>query len=307
MGIPSRQIGWGTKSNLLWQISKQLEQLICARIGGCSTTTSTTTSIPATLGCVYYTNYVFPYTLYAYDIDTNTSTLVVIPTGDQLANFAETHTVNRYWKGNQTNLIREWVPTSNPYILQVNRNISVSGITSAFGNYFQFLEAVDDNHLLTIVLNNPLFTNTLTLLDITSGTVTASEITPLFNIYGPGGIDCILLTTNNKLLSITRRPVGIVNDVYFLMQYSYPDGALELEIDLSSTFTYSVTTRPQLFQSADGKLYIFASNNDPGNEFSTIFEIDLNTYIFTPVWSNLALYTISINSTVDCNTVSLNP
>lgn len=27
MAIPSRQIGWGTESNLLWQISKQLEYL----------------------------------------------------------------------------------------------------------------------------------------------------------------------------------------------------------------------------------------------------------------------------------------
>ena len=27
MAIPSRQIGWGTEENLLWEISKQLEQL----------------------------------------------------------------------------------------------------------------------------------------------------------------------------------------------------------------------------------------------------------------------------------------
>jgi hypothetical protein len=27
MAIPSRQIGWGTEENLLWQISKQLEAL----------------------------------------------------------------------------------------------------------------------------------------------------------------------------------------------------------------------------------------------------------------------------------------
>jgi hypothetical protein len=27
MAIPSRQIGWGTEENLLWQISKQLEYL----------------------------------------------------------------------------------------------------------------------------------------------------------------------------------------------------------------------------------------------------------------------------------------
>ena len=49
MAIPSRQIGWGTKSNLLWQISKQLERLICVTVNNCSTTTtssstSTTTS-----------------------------------------------------------------------------------------------------------------------------------------------------------------------------------------------------------------------------------------------------------------------
>lgn len=45
MAIPSRQIGWGTKSNLLWQISKQLERLICVS-GGCTTTTTTTITPP---------------------------------------------------------------------------------------------------------------------------------------------------------------------------------------------------------------------------------------------------------------------
>jgi hypothetical protein len=44
MAIPSRQIGGSTKTNLLWQISKQLERLICVRSCGCSTTTSTTTA-----------------------------------------------------------------------------------------------------------------------------------------------------------------------------------------------------------------------------------------------------------------------
>ena len=44
MAIPSRQIGWGTKSNLLWQISKQLERLICVTVNNCSTTTTSTSS-----------------------------------------------------------------------------------------------------------------------------------------------------------------------------------------------------------------------------------------------------------------------
>lgn len=46
MAIPSRQIGWSTKANLLWQISKQLEYLTCVTAGGCITTTTTTTEAP---------------------------------------------------------------------------------------------------------------------------------------------------------------------------------------------------------------------------------------------------------------------
>lgn len=43
MAIPSRQIGWSTEDNLLWQISKQLEQLTNVTAKGCTTTTTTTT------------------------------------------------------------------------------------------------------------------------------------------------------------------------------------------------------------------------------------------------------------------------
>jgi len=48
MAIPSRQIGWSTKANLLWQISKQLEYLTCVAAGGCGTTTTTSTIAPTT-------------------------------------------------------------------------------------------------------------------------------------------------------------------------------------------------------------------------------------------------------------------
>jgi hypothetical protein len=51
MAIPSRQIGWGTEENLLWQISKQLEYLtrVVYNIGGNTTsTTSTTTTVAPT-------------------------------------------------------------------------------------------------------------------------------------------------------------------------------------------------------------------------------------------------------------------
>jgi hypothetical protein len=48
MAIPSRQIGQSTQANLLWQISKQLERLICVAACGCGTTTTTTTTITPT-------------------------------------------------------------------------------------------------------------------------------------------------------------------------------------------------------------------------------------------------------------------
>jgi hypothetical protein len=46
MAIPSRGIGWSTEDNLLWQISKQLEQLTNVTAQSCTTTTSTTTLPP---------------------------------------------------------------------------------------------------------------------------------------------------------------------------------------------------------------------------------------------------------------------
>jgi hypothetical protein len=44
MAIPSKQIGWSNESNLLYQISKQLDQLI--KVTAALTTTTTTTAAP---------------------------------------------------------------------------------------------------------------------------------------------------------------------------------------------------------------------------------------------------------------------
>ena len=46
MAIGSNQIGQSTEANLLWQISKQLEQLIKVVGAGNPTTTTTTTTTP---------------------------------------------------------------------------------------------------------------------------------------------------------------------------------------------------------------------------------------------------------------------
>jgi hypothetical protein len=46
MSIPPKQIGWSTEAGLLWQISKQLDELI--KVTASLTTTTTTTVAPTT-------------------------------------------------------------------------------------------------------------------------------------------------------------------------------------------------------------------------------------------------------------------
>ncbi len=48
MGIGRKQIGWSNESNLLWQISSQLERLIQVTAALTSTTSTTTTVAPTT-------------------------------------------------------------------------------------------------------------------------------------------------------------------------------------------------------------------------------------------------------------------
>ena len=59
MAIPSRQIGWGTEENLLWQISKQLESLtrVVYNIPNNTTSTTTTSTTTAAPSYSYFANY----------------------------------------------------------------------------------------------------------------------------------------------------------------------------------------------------------------------------------------------------------
>jgi len=48
MAIPSKQIGWSQRANLLWQISKQLQYLTSVMGRNITTSTTTTTAVPTT-------------------------------------------------------------------------------------------------------------------------------------------------------------------------------------------------------------------------------------------------------------------
>ena len=88
MAIPSRQIGGSTTTNLLWQISKQLEELICVRTGNCggnTTTTTTTGGFFPNEFCVWSTNpFEDPVVTSEYNVATNT--LVPVPIDNDLIN-----------------------------------------------------------------------------------------------------------------------------------------------------------------------------------------------------------------------------
>ena len=56
MAIPSRQIGWSTKANLLWQISKQLEALSGIMYNRGNSTTTTTTTIAPFINTIIISN-----------------------------------------------------------------------------------------------------------------------------------------------------------------------------------------------------------------------------------------------------------
>jgi hypothetical protein len=49
--IPRKQIGWSQEENLLWEISKQLDKLVCINTV-CTTTSSSTTTTTTTIPLV---------------------------------------------------------------------------------------------------------------------------------------------------------------------------------------------------------------------------------------------------------------
>jgi hypothetical protein len=51
MSIGNRQIGWSQESNLLWEISKQLDRAIAVLCTGPCPTTTTTTTTSASCDC----------------------------------------------------------------------------------------------------------------------------------------------------------------------------------------------------------------------------------------------------------------
>jgi uncharacterized protein (TIGR02145 family) len=262
-----------------------------------------------TLGCVYYNG---PNgNLYNYNVTTGASSSpITLSNLGAVFSQNDTHTLNKYWKANNTNLIQEWIPSNNPTIFNLNRNISVN---TGYA-YFYYAFAIDNNTLLAVATNaqasgqSGYINSTLIRINITNNTITPAQVTSLFTVGGSTqtslGWGSMLLTTTNKLLYIGTRPGSNNSSLATIYQYSYPDGALEGTIDLSSQIPNWQGSYVKLFESG-GNIF-FALNNPPTLTPTTIYRINLSSpYSISPIVALPGLNQ-GFNSSINCNTVNFN-
>jgi hypothetical protein len=284
--------------------------LLPAQIVSPSPTPTPTPSISSgtpTLGCVYYNN---SNGLQGYNVLTNTSFgPITMPNLGAVYSQNDTHTLTKYWKSNNTNLLQEWIPTNNPTTLAFNRNISLNtGYVSIY-----YASAINDTTLLavgTMVSQGGTLgfvDATLIRIDITNNTVTPTQVTPLFAMGATTGqtslgFGSMLLTSTNKILFVATRLNNNISTTV-IYQYSYPDGALERIIDLSTVVVGSGYGQyVKLFES-NGNIY-FAYNAQPTLVPSTIYQINPNSPFNITQVATIPGLNQGFNSSTNCNTVN---
>jgi uncharacterized protein (TIGR02145 family) len=310
MAIPSRQIGGSTRSNLLWQISKQLEHLICVRSCGCggntttttsssSTTTTTSTETPITIECITYlaTNG----NIYAYDPVTNVSIDLF---NDELNYFAVSNTNTKLWAQVSGGYIREYDLTFDPGpIPTYNRLINI-------GDNVLPIFAIDNLTLIAWDNTNKLVTE----LNITTDTAVSTTKGTIENEYN---VSDAVLTTSGKLILIAINN-SVINSISTrIYQYDYSTWTLEIMLDVTNqlpTFVISGTlVRSYIIgiSQYQEEIYLFSRVlscvSSPGVT-SRVYNLDLltNTLIYTGNDTGFTC-TNSASSQLICNTVELSP
>jgi uncharacterized protein (TIGR02145 family) len=289
MAIPSRQIGGSTTTNLLWQISKQLEELICVRTGNCGGTTTTTSTTAVPIECIVYN--AANGNIYIYDVTTNLS--VEILNGGASPNFQVANTDTKLWTAQGGGYVQEYDLTFTPGpVVTYNRSISTGTIINN-GTF-----AIDDTTLIVC--------DAVTLgiyeLDITTTTATS---TFKGNIEAGYIATDMLLTTSGKLIIVAVDIATVsITKVY---QYNYATWTLETTLDLTSqlpALNYGAGIAQYL-----GNIYIFTRVEvcNPTSTPSGVYLLDVLTNNVTLVDSTGFGCGSGASSWLACNTTSLNP
>ena len=176
--------------------------------------------------------------IYSYNINTNVSTLLPIPSTIYNADIG--HTENKLWTISFTS-VREWNITLNPFIATYSRDLN---FPFSIGNG---LGVINDT---TLIVTNGYVPQSIYEMDITTNTPISTYKFDLPIGHSVSGD--ILLTTTNKLLVTTDESVNI-----YLLQYDYLTGNLELTITLNPT----VVDPWGIFENS-GNIYVATGGGD---------------------------------------------
>lgn len=290
MAIPSRQIGGSTTTNLLWQISKQLEELICIRSGGCgqitSTTTSSTTAIP--IECIVYNT--ANGNVYIYDAITNLS--VEILTGTY---FGAANTDTKLWTATSAQYIQEFDLTFAPGpSATYNRSIDI-GSSGQYG-----LFAIDNT---TLIVGSISVGSQLSIYEVDITTTTGVK-TYKGDIEAGYTVLDFILTTAGKLI-IT----GVSTDLSTskVWQYDYATWTLETTINITGQFTNGEEYASGIAE-YNGNIYLFARLNTCTLSSSSsgvyLLNVLTNSLVYTGQTTGFGCGT-GASSWLPCNTTSL--
>jgi hypothetical protein len=194
------------------------------------------------------------------------------------------HTTTKLWMYSfflQT--IYEYDITLIPWSATFNRNITYPpGVTLGPG-----LGSITNTQLIST--NN----NEIIVLDITTNTAVSTVIGTLQPGRAVSGD--ILLTTTNKIL-VTNSTITLPS-VKYLTQYSYPSGAFEVEVDITS-----VSTQPYGLFIDSGNIYV--CNNSiayPG----LIYNVNVNFPYTQTFFNNSGLLVGGASQVPSCNNANL--
>ena len=297
MAIPSRQIGWGGKENLLWQISKQLEYLICVRSGGCGSTTTTTTAAPITtttttlppIECIVFI--ASNGNIYIYDPLTNLS--VEILSGSY---FGVANTDTKLWTATGSRYIQEFDLTFAPGpAATYNRSIDI-GTSGQYG-----LFAIDD---VTLIVGSVNVSPQLSIYELDITTTIATRTYKGDVEAGYFVLDFILTTSGKLILT------GIANDLSAskVWQYDYATWTLETSIDTTGQFTNGEEYASGIAE-YNGNIYLFTRiNTCSTSSLSGVYLLNVltNSLVYTGQTTGFGCNT-GASSWLPCNTTSLDP
>jgi hypothetical protein len=300
----SQMIGWSVESKLYYEWLKQLDKLTqhygCPNCITTTTTTSTTAAPSAREWCAWSgDSTVTPYN-YISEYFPETNQLVDLYLDNDFTggtDFIAASTAAKVWKFDPVStVLKEWWVTAYP-----------AGLVYSTGYYFgndsgwnsaSAMCAIDDTNLIMARTSSVPGSYYAQIRKV--NLVTGSKPT-LFGIQGNSSLDIhsMLVAPGNKLIIALEYDGG-----YYVRQYTYLDGVVEVTFSLSSIpFNPSSTNNKYYLFEYNGEIYVARTND------SSLFKIDLtHPYAITEVTANLGWSENRMFwSATPCSTVSFEP